>query len=117
MTSGFGDWGRPAECANGIDQFGGRIGCAAFAAVIAILVFGFAVWTSTFDEPIGQKCSCNRIKQLLNIPFRDQVRGSQRLPDLFAKFIVFSGVRAAVVIETDAESGKVPFVGRLHVGN
>ena len=42
MVGGFGYRCGTAERADWIDQFGRRIGCAAFAAIVTVLIFGFA---------------------------------------------------------------------------
>ena len=117
MLGGFLDRCCAREGADRIDQIAGRIRCAALAAVVSIFVRGFADRTSPFDETVGQEGTGLRIEQLLDIGLAYQSLGLEFCPDLAAQLIVLVGVGRAVVIELDAESGEVLFVGRLHLGD
>ena len=83
MAGRLGNRFRTTKSTDGIDEIGWGIGCAALAAIVTVLVGRFASWARTFHEPICQKSPCDRIEQLFDIPFGDQIGIAKRLPNIF----------------------------------
>ncbi len=104
----------PGNLADRIDQFRGTVMMAADTAVVAGLVGGVTFGTSAPHKAIGQKGFGLRIVQLFDIFFLDQSRFPDRRPKLLAQLAIFLTVRAAVVIELDIKTRKVPLVLGMH---
>ena len=109
--------GRTAQSAARVNQFGRRVVMPAGAAIVARLVGALALGTSAPHEPIGQEGAGLSIEQLLDVALFHQTRGADRLPNLAAQYSILFAVRAAVVVELDAEPREVFLVSLLHLGD
>ena len=56
-----------------VDQIGGHVGCAAYFAVVAILILGVALGTFAFDEAIRQEHIFDRVVELFDGADFDQI--------------------------------------------
>lgn len=105
--------GRPAECALGINQFGGGIGVSA-DTVVTGLIGAFAFGAGAADEPICQEGAGFRIVQLFDWSFDDQIGIAESLPELAAELAIGNAVGAAVMIEFDIKTSEISLVNFAH---
>ena len=85
--------------------------------MVAVLIFGSAVWAGAADQTIGKKGFFDRVERLLNVTLGEQIGGFDLRPYFFAQHAILFGVGTAVVVEFDAEGGKVALVILLHLRN
>lgn len=98
-------------------QVGGRVGGAAFFAVIAVLVLGAAFRAGALDEAVGQEHFLVRV-EVLGDGASGNVPGVPQLEvDLTRKLAVLFGVGRVEIVEVHQEVGKVGAVFSLHVGD
>jgi hypothetical protein len=90
---------------------------AALVATVAVLVGRFALRTSSLDEAIGQKSACHQIVKLRYLSLVNQSGFADRRPDFFAHRPIIRTMRAAVVVEFDAEPGEIADMGLAHGGD
>jgi hypothetical protein len=96
--------------ADRVDQVGGGVGCAAFVAVVAILIGRAALGAGSLDEAVGEEGAGDGVVKLTDVALDDQAGGLQLFPEGAAQLAVFGAVGAAVVVELDLKPGEVAAV-------
>ena len=103
--------------ADRVDQVGRTIMGAALVAAIAVLTGRFALGTGPLDEPVGQERAGLGVVELRHLPLFHQSGLAQGGPNLDADLPRLGAIGTAIVVELDAETGKVGHVGLLHLGD
>src|SRR5690606_36233058 len=106
----------PGNGRAGIEQIGGGVGGAAGFAVVAVLVVGLALGTGALDVAVGEEQVFFRVVGLGDVPGEDVAVGLYRLVDQLRVVAVLLGVGAVIIVEFDQETGEIPLVLLLHLG-
>ena len=101
----------------GIFQVGGRIGCTADFAGIAVLVFRTTFRALALNEAVGQKHQFNGIKILLYAARFNQAVGFQRQINLLGIFTRLRRMCGVIVIKANVKAGEIAGMFDIHTVN
>ena len=105
----------PVSVLTGFDQLLGTVDRAAHLAVVAVLIGRPAARAVALHEAVGEEDAGLRVVELRDLALDDVAARAQRGPHLVHEPPVRGVVRAAVVVEADAEVGEVALVCAAHV--